>query len=256
MKKLRFILIALSLLLVTVTPTLAASSTPTPRISPTPSVQPTPTDIPETLDTTKTATVNQNLKRMIDKVVEQNKEKVKARLEEVGSRRRGFIGEVKNIREGAITLRTRLGTQVIPTDQGVEMLRAGKPVTADKISVGDWAVVIGVTKDDAFIAETMEFLTVSLQPKTQIVQLGTIVENKRTTITFKSRQNGEEKTYTLGKTTQYLDSTGQKTTSANFAANVQALLVAKQDENGAAVLTLKALAPFSKAEATKAAPRN
>lgn len=243
-------------------PVSAASLSPTPKLSATPKLsptaklEPTPTVIPETLDSSKTATVNQNLKKMIDKVVEQNKEKVKARLQEVGSRRRGFIGEVKNIREGAITIRTRLGTQVIPTDQGVEMLRAGKPITTDKISVGDWAIVIGATKDDAFIAESIEFLTTSLQPKTQVVQLGTIGENKKTSLSFKSRQNGEEKTYSLTKATQYFDSTGEKTTSANFTANVQALLVANQNENGATVLTLKALAPFSKTEATKAAPRN
>ncbi len=226
-----------------------------PKLSPTSTAAPTP--IPDVLDNSKTATVNQNLKRMIDKVVEQNKEKVKARLQEVGSRRRGFLGEVKNIREGAITVRARLGTQVIPTDQGVEMLRAGKPVTADKISVGDWAVVIGATKDDAFIAETIEFLTTSPQPKSQIVQLGTIIGNKKTTLTFKPRQNdAEEKTFSLIKNTQYLDFNGEKTAAVNFSANVQTLLIAQQDENGATVVTIKALAPFTKAEATKAATKN
>lgn len=227
-------------------PTSKPTSKPTTKPSLAPSISPTldPKDLTED----KTATVNQNLKRMIDKVVEQNKEKVQARLQEIGSRRRGFVGEIKNIREGAITLRTRLGTQVIPTDQGVELLKAGKPITIDKIAVGDWAMVIGATKDDAFIAETVEFLTTSPQPETQIVQLGTIIDLKKTTITFQSRKDEEIKTFTLAKNFTYQDNEGLKAGATNFSKNTQVLLIAQENEAGAKALLIRALAPFSKAE--------
>lgn len=233
---------ALALPVAAVTPKLTSS--PSAKLSPTVS----PTLNPDDLDTDKTATVNQNLKRMIDKVVEQNKEKVQARLQEIGSRRRGFVGEIKNIREGAITLRTKLGTQIIPTDQGVEMFKANKPITVDKISVGDWAVVIGATKDDEFIAETIEFLASSPQPDTQIVQLGTITELKKTSVTFQSRKNEETKTYTLTKNMLFQDYEGKKATAAQFSTNTQALLIAQENETGLKALIIRALAPFNKTE--------
>ncbi len=243
---------------VTITPTKTVTPkiTPTPTKSATTKITPTTTPVPDELDNNKTATVNQNLKKMIDKVVEQNKEKVKARLQEIGSRRRGFIGEIKNIREGAITLRTKSGTQVIPVDQGVEMFKAGKAITADKVSVGDWTVVVGATKDDAFIAESVEFLATSPRPKTSIVQLGTIVDIKKASLTFKSRKSGEESVLILDKNTQFFDSTNQKVTSSNFSANVQVLLIAIQGEDNSRVLELKALAPFTKIEPTSKATKN
>jgi hypothetical protein len=235
----------------TAVPTAAAvSAQPTdkPLAKPIQDLTATPTLDMDDLTDDKTATVNQNLKRMIDKVVEQNKEKVQARLQEIGSRRRGFVGEIKNIREGAITLRTKLGTQIIPTDQGVELLKAGKTIAIDRISVGDWVVVVGVTKDDAFIAETVEFLANSPQPNTQIVQLGTIIDLKKTTITFQSRKDEEIKTYTLAKTFVYQDSEGKKATATNFSKNSQVLLIAQESESGARALLIRALAPFDKAE--------
>lgn len=234
----------------TVKPTIQPTAKPTTQLTPKPTLKVTVTPTPGEDDLTedKTATVNQNLKRMIDKVVEQNKEKVQARLQEIGSRRRGFVGEIKNIREGAITLRTRLGTQILPTDQGVELMKSGKPITIDKVSVGDWAMVVGATKDDAFIAETIEFLTSSPQPDTQIVQLGTIIDLKKTSITFQSRKDEEIKTYTLAKTVIYQDSEGNKAPVTSFSKNTQALLVGEENETGAKVLLIRALAPFNKSE--------
>lgn len=248
-----FVLIVMGSMFVTMPSTISAVA-PTPTTKPTAqptqklTTSPTPTLNPDDLTDDKTATVNQNLKRMIDKVVEQNKEKVQARLQEIGSRRRGFVGEIKNIREGAITLRTRLGTQIIPTDQGVELLKAGKPITIDKVSVGDWAMVIGATKDDEFIAETVEFLTNSPQPDTQIVQLGTIIDLKKTAITFQSRKDEEIKTYTLAKNFTYQDSEGKKVAATSFSKNTQVLLIAQENEAGAKALLIRALAPFNKTE--------
>lgn len=253
--QLNLVLVVLSTLFaITPATTSAATLTPTPKPTVKPTSKPTqnltitPTLNPDDLTDDKTATVNQNLKRMIDKVVEQNKEKVQARLQEIGSRRRGFVGEIKNIREGAITLRTRLGTQIIPTDQGVELLKAGKTITIDKVSVGDWAMVIGATKDDAFIAESVEFLASSPQPDTQIVQLGTIIDLKKTTITFQSRKDEEIKTYTLAKNFIYQDSEGKKVAATSFSKNTQVLLIAQENETGAKALLIRALAPFNKTE--------
>ncbi len=250
--KLSFFLTIVSCLLVLSPASIFAVASPTPTAKPTSkppqSLTTTPTVSAEELTNDKTATVNQNLKRMIDKVVEQNKEKVQARLQEIGSRRRGFVGEIKNIREGAITLRTKLGTQIIPTDQGVELLKAGKPITVDKVSVGDWAMVIGATKDDAFIAEKVEFLASSPQPDIQIVQLGTIIDLKKTTITFQSRKDEEIKTYTLAKAFIYQDNEGKKAVAANFSKNTQVLLIAQENEAGSKALLIRALAPFDKTE--------
>lgn len=216
-----------------------AATTPTPV--PTLPVA-TVTDVPAS----QAGTVNENLKKVIDKVVEENQATVNAKLQAIKNRRKGIVGEVKSIREGIITLTTHRGTQVIPTDKEVQLIKSGKTILIDAFAVGDWVTVLGSFKDDDFIAEKIIVSAKSLQTVKPQVMLGTIGDLSNSEIQLKDRGTQEEKVWTINKTSLWQDSVGTKTVIGNFSENMQVLALGLETEGSTRVYLIRALAPFSK----------
>jgi hypothetical protein len=202
----------------------------------------TVTDVPAS----QAGTVNENLKKVIDKVVEENQAAVNAKVAAIKNRRKGIVGEVKSIREGIITLNTHRGTQVIPTDKEVQLIKSGKTILIDAVAVGDWVTVLGSFKDDDFTAEKIIVSAKPLLTVKPLVVLGTILDISSSELQMKDRVNEEEKNWTINKTSLWQDVTGAKTAVTNFSENMQVLVLGLETEGSTKVYSVRALAPFAK----------
>lgn len=223
----------------------AASHFPVQALTPTPSPSlpvATVTDVPAS----QAGAVNENLKKVIDKVVEENQAAVNAKVAAVKNRRKGVVGEVKSIREGIITLNTHRGTQVIPTDKDVQLIKSGKTILIDAVAVGDWVTVLGGFKDDDFKAEKIIVSAKPLNTLKPVVVLGTIQDMSSSEIQLKDRFTEEEKNWTINKNSLWQDVTGAKATMANFSESMQALVLGLETEGSIRVHSVRALAPFAK----------
>jgi uncharacterized protein (UPF0335 family) len=200
------------------------------------------TDVPAS----QTGQVNENLKKIIDKVVEENKDTIDAKLQDIKDRKRGMVAEVKAVREGALTVKSLKSTQVIPLDASVILTKSGKVIAIDAISVGDWIVVIGAFKDDAFKPTHIIVSPTSLQPLQPVIKLGTIDTLGKTELKFSDRATSDVMTWKIAKTTLWQDSLGEKTLPANFTTSLQALFVGVEADGGTTLRIVKALAPFAK----------
>jgi hypothetical protein len=220
----------------------SAAVTPTPTL--TPIALPTAhlTEVPAS----QSGTVNQNLKKVIDKVVEENKDAITAKIQTAEAQRRGLVGQVKSIREGTLTLTTSKGTQIIPTDKNVQLIKAGKFITFETIAVDDWVTVIGNLKTGDFQPEKVIVSSQSLQTVKPLVSLGSIEALTKTTLGFKDRNGQETKTWQITKTTQWQDSRGGKATQANFSTSLQALFIGLDSTTTPTATIVRALAPFGK----------
>lgn len=215
----------------------AVSPTPTPTLPPT-----TVTDVPAS----QAGTVNENLKKVIDKVVEENQAAVNAKVAAIKNRRKGIVGEVKSIREGIITLNTHKGTQVIPTDKDVQLIKSGKTILIDAVAVGDWVTVMGGFENDDFKAEKIIVSAKPLQTIKPLAVLGTIENISSSELQLKDRASEEEKNWTISKNSLWLDETGTKTPTTNFSENMQVLVLGLETEGSTKVYLVRALAPFAK----------
>ena len=202
----------------------------------------TVTDVPAS----QAGTVNENLKKVIDKVVEENQAAVNAKVAAIKNRRKGIVGEVKSIREGIITLNTHKGTQVIPTDKDVQLIKSGKTILIDAVAVGDWVTVMGGFENDDFTAEKIIVSAKPLLTVKPLAVLGTIQDISSSELQLKDRINEEERNWTINKTTLWLDETGTKTPATNFSENMQVLVLGLETEGSTKVYSVRALAPFAK----------
>lgn len=200
------------------------------------------TDVPAS----QAGTVNENLKKVIDKVVEENQAAVNTKVAAIKNRRKGIVGEVKSIREGIITLNTHKGTQVIPTDKDVELIKSGKTILMDAVAVGDWVTVLGGFENDDFVAEKIIVSTKPLQTIKPLAVLGTIQNMSSSELQLKDRASEEEKNWTISKNSLWLDETGAKTSTTNFSENMQVLVLGLETEGSTKVYSVRALAPFAK----------
>lgn len=226
-------------------PIQAATPTPLPSLP-----AATVTDVPAS----QAGAVNENLKKVIDKVVEENQAAVNAKVAAVKNRRKGVVGEVKSIREGIITLNTHRGTQVIPTDKDVQLIKSGKTILIDAVAVGDWVTVLGGFKDDDFKAEKIVVSPKALTTTKPLVMLGTIQDISSSEIQFKDRVNEEEKNWTINKASLWQDVTGAKAVVANFSESMQVLALGLETEGSTRVYAVRALAPFAKITPNTKAP--
>ena len=215
-------------------------------VSPTPTVTLPATSVTD-VPASQAGTVNNNLKKVIDKVVEENKAVVDAKIQALKNPRRGQVGEVKSIREGMITINSLRGTQIIPTDKDVVLIKNNKIISADGISVGDWITVLGIFKDDAFKAEKIIVSNKSLTTSKPEILLGTIEKASNSELKLKNRKTNDDLTWMVTKTTLWQDSQGNKAAISNFGESQQVFAVGiKSADLTTKGYIIRALAPFAK----------
>lgn len=187
------------------------------------------------LDTTE------KLKARIEKIVEERRNQIMGAINEVGRTRKGFIGEVQRVSAETITIKTSKGPQILSLSDEVMLTKKGKTIAIESVTVGDWAMVIGVMDDDTFTPEIIDISSESLKPKTQKVMLGTLTEVKKTTLKVKHRTQNEEDELSISKQSEFVDSEGNELELKNLKTDMQVLIVAQQGANGLELSSLKLL---------------
>jgi len=177
------------------------------------------------------AETTQELKERIQRIVEEKSEQIKGVIDQLSQNKRGFIGQVERVTEESLTLTNSKGTEIIPFDDQVTLLKANREISIDDVAVDDWLVVMGLIVDDAFSPKRILVSSTSLRPKNHLIALGTIVEQSSKEITILSRQN-EEMSFDVSSKTQYQDRDGESARRGEFIQDQQVLVVGDEDDGG------------------------
>lgn len=201
------------------------------------STSPTPT--PDLTQTT------QRLKERIEKIVDEKRDQIEGALDELGHKRKGFIGEIQRVSAETITLKTNKGTQIIPLSDQVSITKAGKDLAVDGIVVGDWAIIIGLNQDDQFQPERMLVSSATLRPKPQFVAVGTISAISRNSLKLQPRSGDNPVDINLVRQTQYQDAEGNSLVIGDLEKELQVLVVGVTEDEETEAIIIRTLGPVS-----------
>lgn len=173
----------------------------------------------------------QNLKERIERVVQEKKEAIKGAIDRMGTQKRGFIGEVQRISEETLTVRTNKGIRIVAlNDPNITILKDSKPIKLESIVVGDWVVAMGFSEEDGtFTPRRLLLSSETLRPQDYKVDIGTITEIGRNTITFTSRQDVNPQQLTIAKTTTLEDVEGEEIALTDITTDLQVLVIGYDD---------------------------
>jgi hypothetical protein len=186
----------------------------------------------------------QNIKDRLKKALQDNNDKIKSSIDDLTKTRRGFIGELQRVSEETLSVKGLKSTIIIPLDEEVKIIKSGKEITADKLTIENWLTILGHIEDDSFIPKRILVSTSTLAPRDHIVELGAIVKLEGSNLTFKARSADGNQKYQLSKTIKYLDHEGEKANKTNFTEDTQSLLIGYKNKNNVIVTTLKAIVAF------------
>jgi hypothetical protein len=172
-----------------------------------------------------------SLQERVLRVAKEKYSDVKGAIDQLSVQKKGFIGQIERVTQESLTITNTKGTEVIPFDESVTLLKANQEIDIDQVAVGDWLVVMGIVQDEIFTPKRILVSSESLRPKQHLVNIGTIVEQDSQQIKILSRQ-GNEVTLDLSKQTEFQDHDGQTAQSSDFIADLQVLVVGFQVEDG------------------------
>lgn len=199
----------------------------------------------DTSEEASNSATTSELKKRIEKVVDEKREQIKGVLQDLLANKKGFIGEITRISEEAITVKSADNTTIIPIAESLNIMQDGKDLEVSAIEVGNWVTVLGNKDGEGIEAEYLMVSDDSLSPKPQLVNLGSITEITRTSITITTRGTQEDRELNIVKGTEFQDVDGEEATVAEFEEDLNVLVVAVQgDKEGWDLLTVRSLAPF------------
>ncbi len=187
----------------------------------------------------------QELKKRIEKVVEEKREQVKGALEDLLAGKSGFIGEVFRVSEETITLTTPTGNIVVPIGEQVQILKDGKDLMLEKVEVGNWVIVLGNTRAETVVPDYIFVSEESLRTPNQIVALGTLESINTRQVVITTRGTGEEKSLTITKDSQFEDEDGEEVRITDFEEQIAVLVTGFESEDGITLATLRSLTSLS-----------
>ncbi len=187
------------------------------------------------------AETTQELKERIQRIVEEKSEQIKGVIDQLSQNKRGFIGQVERVTEESLTLTNSKGTEIVPFDNQVALLKANREISIDDVAIDDWLVVMGIIIDDTFSPKRILVSSISLRPKNHIITLGTIIEQSSKKITILSRQN-EEMNFDISTKTEYQDQGGESISNNEFIKDIQVLIVGDEDDDGKNASIIRSLA--------------
>jgi len=187
------------------------------------------------------AETTQELKERIQRIVEEKSEQIKGVIDQLSQNKRGFIGQVERVTEESLTLTNSKGTEIVPFDDQITLLKANREISIDDVAIDDWLVVMGIIIDDTFSPKRILVSSISLRPKNHIITLGTIIEQSSKKITILSRQN-EEMNFDISTKTEYQDQGGESISNNEFIKDIQVLIVGDEDDDGKNASIIRSLA--------------
>lgn len=210
-----------------------------------------PTPTPEAsrdlgADNEASESTTQKLKERIEKIVEEKKQQIQGAISDLSHQKRGFIGEIQRVTEETVTLKNLKGTQIIPLEDSLELIKKNENINPEDLAVGDWVIVLGLVENDSFVPKKITVSSANLQPRTYFVMLGTVEEISNKSVTFLSRSQEMTQELTLNTKTDFQDIEGEDASGTDFTESMQALLIGYEEEDQKIVTVLRALAPFDK----------
>lgn len=181
-------------------------------------------------EATSSPQTTQNLKARIERIVEEKKDQITGIINNLDSTKQGFIGQVIRISEEAVTVKTNKATRILPITSDVELLKGTTKMKLADLAVDNWLVVMGVVEDDNFKPIRILVSTEDIRPRSYLTALGTISESDKTTFTIVPRDNPEPVEVTTNTKTVYEDSKGEEIKRTDIETDMQALVIAYDDE--------------------------
>ncbi len=169
------------------------------------------------------------LKRRIEKVVEEKREQIKGAISNLLADKHGFVGEVSRLSQEAITVRQNGDSRIIPLTENLVILQKGKKITADQIEVGNWVTVMGSGSSDKFNPEFILVSDEDLRPRERTVAIGTLNEVGRTSVTVTQRGSTEEREYLIIKTSKLENVDGSAIKLTDFEEDLSVLVIATKN---------------------------
>lgn len=195
-------------------------------------------------EATTESEVNKSLMERIQKTVKEQGEQIRGAIDQLGQKKRGFIGQVTRVTAESLTVENIKGTEVVAVDDSVEILKSGSEISLDDIAVDDWIIVMGVLDlDDTFTVKRMLVSSASLRPQNHQVELGTIIEQDGDQITILSRKS-EQIAFQITRSTEFQDSDGTEVDETDFETDLQVLIVGYDDDGEVNASTIRSLAPL------------
>lgn len=200
----------------------------------------------ESTPSSATTETTQELKRRIEKAVEEKREQIKGALQGIAADQKGFIGEVQRVTDEAITVKSNDQTTIIPISENIDLSRKNSAIKIGDVAVGNWAVVIGKeSSTGVFSPEKVVVSTETLQPKPQVIVIGSIDAITTKDVTVTSRLNGQKYAFTISKDSQSENNDGTTIPIRTFKKDLQVLLVGVEGEATTELKTIRALAPLT-----------
>lgn len=169
-------------------------------------------------------TVTESLKEQIQKTKE-----VLGDSDEEKIQKRGFIGLIQRVSEEAITIENSKGTQIIPINDGVELTKAGEETALSDVAIEDYAIVMGWETEDEFAPVKVIVTEEDLQPRLQLVALGSVTEIGTNSLTILTRGDQKEIEVQTNTQTQFENADGETMTKANLFEKLQVIVVGYVD---------------------------
>lgn len=203
---------------------------------------------PTATESTSTTTTK-SLKERIQKVVQENSDRIKGVIDDLSARKRGFVGQVQRLTEEAVTIRSVKGSEIIPIAQSsaesaVVILKNGREIKLDQVAVDDWVVVQGFMEDEAFSARYIQVLSESPRPDELTARLGTLEEITTRDVTVLPRNSQTSVTYSIDRTTEYQDLNGNEILASQIDESAQVFVVGFEEEDGKAAVIIRTLTTF------------
>ncbi len=191
---------------------------------------------------------NQEIKKRIDRVIEEKKQEVAGALAEINTKKRGFVGPIDRVSETSLTIATHKGPLVLPLSESVKVLKNNKEAAVTDLSIGDFVVALGIETDGTFMPKFILSSGSSEKPKERLVLLGTLTDIGKSNLILMTRGTNETKDITISKSTEYQNADGSEVSLDLFEEDLTILVVATDDEGDLAATTIRSLAPLSNSD--------
>lgn len=170
------------------------------------------------------------LKKRIEKVVEEKRDQIRGVINNLLSDKYGFIGEVTRLSQEALTIKQNGDSRILPFTEKTIVIRKGKRITPAEIEVGNWVTILGSGTNEKFSPEILIVSATSLKPTPKTIMIGTITKIAKTSITILPRGGQGEETLQLTKTTKFENFDGGAIKVTDLDKDISILTISTRNE--------------------------
>lgn len=197
----------------------------------------------ETEEASPGATIKE-LQKRIQKISEENREKIKGALDQLQQKKQALAGTVQRVSEEAVTIKGAQGTTIISVSENLSFWKNGKVIKISDIAVDNWATALGTIINDSLEIEVVFINEKSIKPKNDKIDLGTITALETGEIKISSRKNQEEIVYSITKQTDFRDPDGETVKPSLFSEDITVVIIGYSDDEDSVATTIQSLAPL------------